>query len=165
MSGGVVFLILCVIVVVGYAVLVVQRTRAENMVFIEVEALDLSAILEIGTKKSLPWHAAVGGGGHIRPAVRQLAGGIHEWDRESASGTMTFRVIPIATGGYQVGGSATAIIVFQLPEPRISSPASLILALPVRIMNGVTRALRMPKSPGALLRQRRRVLKAVAAAE
>ena len=161
------FLIVLLLLFAGIIVwLKVQGSRAAAPLYVDVSRLDLNGVVHVGTRSAgfFGSRAKVGGtvDRHIsRPAVRKTADGLATWDVKSSAGVLTFRVEQgPANKGLRVVGFAG--------EQRLAvrnSAATGIWGMSSAITDGLARLLGIPRNPGRLLRQRKRVLAAIVRAD
>ena len=162
----IVLVVLIVIVVVGLVVLKYQGVRASSPEHLDVDRLSLDRIAEIGARSASLLGSRTQSGGRLgravpRAAVRRGPGGTAEWDVLSRGGVMRFRVEPRPNAaGLRVVGAAT--------QQRLAvrgSTAGGVWGLSSAIWDGLCRLLGIPKHPGLLLAQRKRVFRAIARAD
>ncbi|MBR7829837.1 hypothetical protein KDK95_26265 [Actinospica sp. MGRD01-02] len=160
----IVIVVLIALLVGGIALLKYQGAKASTPAHIDVQRLSLERITEIGSRSAGLIGSRTRPGGAMdrivsRAAVRRRGDGTAEWDVRSGAGVMSFRVEQ-RPNGLRVIGAATR----QTPATRNSAHGG-IWGLSSAIWNAVCRALGIPKSPGRLLAQRRRVFAAIARAD
>jgi hypothetical protein len=141
--------------------------KAMSPLYVDVRSLTAQQIIDIGTKASGSFVKRMAApGGRIdralgRPATRRTADGALEWDITSNAGVMTFQVAESAEGqGLRIAGFATA----QRLNVR-NSTAGGLWGFSSAMSDALMSALGVPRNPGRLIRQRRRVLKALESAD
>lgn len=162
----IVIVVLIALLVGGIALLKYQGVKASTPAHIDVQRLSLERITEIGSRSAGLIGSRTSPGGAMdrivtRAAVRRRGDGTAEWDVRSGAGVMSFRVEqrPGATG-LRVIGAAT-----KQPLATRNSAYGGIWGISSAIWDVMCRALGIPKSPGRLLAQRRRVFAAIARAD
>ncbi|HEU5028563.1 MAG TPA: hypothetical protein VFV01_26865 [Spirillospora sp.] len=128
-------------------------------------AVPVPQALEVGVKASGSLlHRVAKTGGRLesmsgRAEVIPLGGGAHEWRVRSKDGVVIFQVVPHG-GGSRVEGWADEVTIAQF-----GTTATGIFGLGFALGNALYRALGVPRNPGRLIRRRRRVFRAVLAAQ
>lgn len=163
---GVFLVILLVILFGSIAALKYQGVKATTPAHIDVRRLSLDRVTEIGSRSASLIGSRTNPGGAAdrivsRAPVRRLSNGTAEWEVRSGAGVMSFRVeqLPNAVG-FRVIGAAT-----KQPLALSNSKARGTHGISVAIWNALCRALGIPKSPGRLIAQRRRVFSALTRAD
>jgi hypothetical protein len=162
-----VFLIILLLLFVGIIVwMKILGNRAATPEHVDVKRLDAQEIARIGTRSAGFLGSRTKAGGKAdrlvsRAPLRKTADGLVAWDVRSDAGVMTFQIEPGPDGrGLRVVGAAG--------EQRLAvrnSSADGIWGLSSAITDGLARMLGIPHNPGRLLRQRQRVLAAIARAD
>ena len=161
-----VFIIILLLLFAGAVVwLKVQGNRAATPEYVEVRRLDVNGIVSVGTRSAgfLGSRTRAGGAADrlvSRAPVRKTADGLVAWDVASDAGVLTFQVEKAPDGGLRVVGAAGV----QRLAVR-NSPADGVWGLSSAITDALARMLGIPHNPGRLLRQRQRVLTAIARAD
>lgn len=157
--------VLLVILFGGIATLKYQGVRAMTPEHVEVRELSLDRVIEIGSRSasligSRTSPGSTAGRFASSAPVRRRGNGA-EWDVSSGAGVMSFRVEPLpAATGFRVTGAATKQpLAVHYTRSRGTHGTS------VAIWNALCRALGIPKSPGRLIAQRRRVFHALTRAD
>lgn len=121
--------------------------------------------VEIGVKASGSLlHRMARSGGRLestssRPAVNPIGNGAFEWRVVTKGGVLVFQGIP-RSGGARVECWAEEVFLAQFGRNLTG-----IFALGFAVTNAFYRMIGLPRDPGGLIRRRRRVLRAVDAAE
>ena len=151
-----IYLVIIILIVLGG--LGYQKFRgnqALTFTHIDVAGLTLDEIVQIGTKASGSLAGRLVGS---MPSARSVDGGT-EWHAQIQGSVMSFRAEPLPDGGsYRVGGAATKM---RIAQTRIGSNQG-IWGLSKAISNAIYRALGIPHNSPALVRRRKRVLRAIA---
>jgi hypothetical protein len=162
-----VFIIILLLLFAGAVVrLKVQGNRAATPEHVEVRRLDVNGIVSVGTRSAgfLGSRTRAGGAADrlvSRAPVRRTADGLVAWDVTSDAGVLTFQVEKAPDGGgLRVVGAAGV----QRLAVR-DSAADGVWGLSSAITDALARMLGIPHNPGRLLRQRKRVLAAIARAD
>lgn len=159
MRALIVIIVLVVLFVVLLGWVKYQGVRAFSTEHIVVDGLSIEQIAQIGVKKSGSLAARLVSGSTSDARVRRTAQGL-EWEAHSKAGVMNFRVSARAgRNGVEVSAWASKQTLSQRQVPSRGT-----YALATEIVNALFRMLGVPRNPGYLLRQRRRVLRAIAAA-
>lgn len=163
----IVIVFLMLIVIGGIIWLKYQGGRATSMIYTDVRCLTLSEIIDIGTRASGSFlQRAVTAGGRLdrslgRVRVRATGDSDAEWEITSRGGVMAITVTKIpGKPGYRVGGAASVMRIAQR-----STTFGGIWGMSTAITNAIFAVLGVPRSPGRLIRQRKRVLQAVETAD
>ncbi len=155
-----------VILVGGIGFVKYQGVRASTPEHIDVDRLSLERIAEIGARSAGLLGSRTRPGGRLeravpRAQVRRGPNGTAEWDVSSRGGVMRFRIEPRPNAaGLRVVGAAMK----QRLAVR-NSMAGGVWGLSSAIWDAMCRLLGIPKHPGLLLAQRKRVFKAIARAD
>lgn len=151
------FLILVLVIVLPLALLKYQGIRAMRTVTIQVSGLTVEQIVEIGTKVSHSFVRRLLG----RPQAQPTPDGGAIWYIRSGAGVMTVLVEPRQEGGFHVSAAATSMRIAQhngLIDPNTDWGRAKI------ITNWLFRLMGIPHNARKLMRQRRRVLRAISRA-
>lgn len=163
-----VFIVILLVLVIGTVALAkYQGNRAMTPLHVDLLHLSLSQITDIGTKASgsLVQRMSAPGGRLDRSlgrvALRTPREGEAEWDITSKGGVMTMTVMRSSNGtGYRLSGAASSVRLAQR-----NTRSTGIWGLSVAVSNAISAILGIPENAGRLLRQRKRVLRAVEAAD
>ena len=120
---------------------------------IEVDGVPLELIIDVGTRASHSWARRLLG----RPNARPMPGGGAEWTVKTGAGVMGVRVSPTPTG-YRVVAHALTMRIAQ-HEGWINLDSDWGKAK--LLTNWLFAALGIPHNPRKLLRQRKRVFRAI----
>jgi hypothetical protein len=148
--------VLLLILVGSLALLKYLGTPAMRPAEIEVGGLPPTQIIDAGTRSSHSWARRLLG----RPNARQTPDGGAEWTIRTGAGVMGVRVIP-TRDGYRVVAHALTMRIAQ-HEGWINLDADWGKAK--LLTNWLFAALGIPHNPRKLLRQRKRVLRAISRA-
>ena len=167
-GGLMAFIVILLVLIAGSLALAkYQGSRAMASLYIDVRHLTLNEITDIGTKASgslVQRMAATGGRLDStlgRVAVRTSGNGEAEWDITSNGGVMTMTVMQSSTGaGYRLSGAASRVRIAQR-----NTRSTGLWGFSVAMSNAICAILGVPHNAGRLLRQRKRVLRAVEAAD
>lgn len=162
-----ILLILLLALVLDLGFLKYMGIRAMRIVSITVSGLTLDEVVAIGTRSSHSFPRRMFG----RPTARSTADGGAEWDIRSRAGIMTVRVAPVSAtqgAGFEVSAWASSARLAQAPgvvtwtenaRGRIVHMSDWNKAKV--LTNYLFKALNIPHNARKLLRQRRRVLRAL----
>ena len=132
-----------------------RGTQALTFTHVDVTGLTLDEIVTIGSKTSGSLTGRLMGN---TPAARRTNGGA-EWHAQIQGSVMSFSAAPLPDGdGYRVGGAATTM---RISQNRIG-PDHGTWGLSKAITNAMFRAMGIPHNAPALVRRRKRVLRAIA---
>jgi hypothetical protein len=132
-----------------------RGNQALTFTHIDVTGISLEQIVAVGGKASGSLAGRLTGN---TPGAR-LADGGAEWQANVQGSVMSFRVDPLPGGqGYRVGGAATTM---RIGQTRIGSDNG-IWGLSKAMSNALFRMMGIPHNAPALIRRRKRVLRAVA---
>jgi hypothetical protein len=148
-------IIIILIVVAGLGYQKYRGNQALTYTHIDVTGLTLDEIVKIGGKASGSLAGRLGRG----ISNGRVVGDGAEWSAQIQGSVMSFTAEPLPDGsGYRVGGAATTI---RIAQNHIGSNQG-IWGLSKAITNAIFRMLGIPHNSPALVRRRRRVLRAIA---
>jgi hypothetical protein len=146
---------LVIIIVAGLGYQKYRGNQALTFTHIDVTGLTLDEIVKIGGKAS---GSLAGRLGRSMPNARRVDDGA-EWHAQIQGSVMSFSAEPLPDGsGYRAGGAATTM---RVAQNNIGSNQG-IWGLSKAITNAIFRMLGIPHNSPALVRRRKRVLRAIA---
>jgi hypothetical protein len=151
-----IFLVVIILIIVaGIGYQKFRGNQALTFMHIDVTGLTLDEIVKIGGKASGSLAGRLVGS---TPNARRVVDGA-EWHAQIQGSVMSFRAEPLPDGGgYRVGGAASKM---RIGQTRIGSNQG-IWGLSKAITNAIWRLLGIPHNAPALVRRRKRVLRAIA---
>lgn len=148
-----ILIVLLIALIGSLALLKYLGTLAMRPIEIEIGDLTLDQIVEVGTRSSHNWARRL----FSRPSARRTADGGAEWTIGTGAGVMGIRVSP-TPAGHRVVAQALTMRIAQ-HEGWIHTDTDWGRAK--LLTNWIFAALGIPHDPGKLLRQRKRVFRAL----